>query len=216
VPEARAGIRLGCFLDAALGWRRHTVSILDYAVRWSGHWRDFDEFGVGFVLVNQHPLHCQIGRVNLQYKAGADHGAIFMRHLASDRIQIGFVKGKSLDARQIGRELGVRSMSALSRKWWKAYWQLTKSKLPEATGNAALSPCTQAMSGILCRARRNFPSEPSRPTDLAFGVRPRLAICWLPVPHAMSNSVIVAVGPRPAKNSMSSGSADFSRCDVLS
>jgi hypothetical protein len=107
-------------------------------------------------------------------------------------------------------------MPALSRKWWKAYWQLTKSKLPEANGNAALSPCTQAMSGILRRAWRNIPSEPSRPTNLAFGVRPRLAICWLPVPHAMSSSVRVAVGPRLAKNAMSSGSADFSRCGVLS
>jgi hypothetical protein len=34
---------------------------------------------------------------------------------------------------------------------------------------------------------------------MAFGVRPRLAICWLPVPHAMSSSVRVAVGPRPGQ-----------------
>src|SRR5215831_3698911 len=83
-------------------------------------------------------------------------------------------------------------MPGLSRKWWKAYWQLTKSKLPEANGNAALSPCTQARSGILRRAWRNIPSDPSRPTNLAFGVKPRLAICWLPVPHAMSSSVRLA------------------------
>jgi hypothetical protein len=36
------------------------------------------------------------------------------------------------------------------------YWRLTKSKLPEANGNAALSPCTQATSGIFRRARRNI------------------------------------------------------------
>jgi hypothetical protein len=52
-----------------------------------------------------------------------------------------------------------------------------KSKLPEANGNALLSPCTQAMSGILRRAWRSMPSEPSRPTNLASGARPRLAIC---------------------------------------
>ena len=39
-----------------------------------------------------------------------------------------------------------------------------------------------------------------------------MAICWLPVPHAMSSSVRLAAGPHPAKNAMSSGSADFSRC----
>ena len=78
-----------------------------------------------------------------------------------------------------------RSMPAFSRKMVGGVRQLTKSKLPEADGNAAPSPCTQAMSGILRRAWRNIPSEPSRPTNLAFGVRPRLAICWLPVPYAL-------------------------------
>jgi hypothetical protein len=38
----------------------------------------------------------------------------------------------------------------------------------------------------------------------------------LPVPHAMSSSVRLAARPRPAKNAMNSGSADFSRCGVLS
>jgi hypothetical protein len=104
----------------------------------------------------------------------------------------------------------------LSRKWWKAYWQLTKSKLQEANGKAALSPCTQAMSGILRRAWRNIPSEPSRPTNWAFGAKPQLAICWLPVPQAMSSSVRLAAGAHPAKNAMISGSAVFSRCGVLS
>jgi hypothetical protein len=43
-----------------------------------------------------------------------------------------------------------------------------------------------------------------------------LAICWLQVPHAMSSSVRLAVGPHPAKNAMSSGSADFAlRCAVV-
>jgi hypothetical protein len=37
--------------------------------------------------------HCQIGRVDLEYKAGVDHSAIFVRHLAGDRIQIGLVRG---------------------------------------------------------------------------------------------------------------------------
>jgi hypothetical protein len=46
--------------------------------------------------------------------------------------------------------------------------------------------------------------------------RPRFAICWLPVPHAMSSSVRFGAGAHSAKNSMSSGSADFSRCGVLS
>jgi hypothetical protein len=109
-----------------------------------------------------------------------------------------------------------RSIPTLSRKWWKAYWQLMKSKLLDANGNAALSPCTQAISGILRRAWRNIPNEPSRPTKLASGVMPRLAICWLPVPQAMSSSVKLAVGPCPPKNAASSGSADFSRCGVLS
>jgi len=72
------------------------------------------------------------------------------------------------------------------------------------------------MSGILRRAWRSMPSEPSRPTNLAFGATFRLAICWLPVPHAMSSSVRLAVGPHPTKNAMSSESADFSRCGVLS
>jgi hypothetical protein len=91
-----------------------------------------------------------------------------------------------------------------------------KSKLPEANGEAALSPCTQAMSGILRRAWRSIPSEPSRATSLASGARPRLAICWLPLPHAMSSSVRRALDPRAPKNAMSSGSADFMRCGVLS
>ena len=37
--------------------------------------------------------HCQIGRVDLEYKAGVDHSAIFVRHLAGDRIQRGLVRG---------------------------------------------------------------------------------------------------------------------------
>jgi len=32
-------------------------------------------------------------RVDLEYKAGVDHSAIFVRHLAGDRIQIGLVRG---------------------------------------------------------------------------------------------------------------------------
>ena len=59
-------------------------------------------------------------------------------------------------------------------------------------------------------------SEPSSPTNWPFGVKPRLAICWLPVPHAMSSRVRAAVVTRRAKNVMSSGSTDFSRCGVLS
>jgi hypothetical protein len=29
-----------------------------------------------------------------------------------------------------------RTIPALSRKWWSAYWQLAKSNVPEANGNA--------------------------------------------------------------------------------
>src|SRR5215472_17721562 len=101
-------------------------------------------------------------------------------------------------------------MPALSQKWWKAYWQLTKSKLPGANGNAALSPCTQAMSGILRRAWRSMPSEPSRPTNFAPGAWPRLAICWLPVPQAMSRSV--SLGREDAGIPCISASA---LCDVV-
>ena len=62
-----------------------------------------------------------------------------------------------------------RSMPAFSRKMVGGVRQLTKSKLPEADGNAAPSPCTQAMSGILRRACRKHP-ERAVETD-EFGVR---------------------------------------------
>src|SRR5438874_10619561 len=59
-----------------------------------------------------------------------------------------------------------RTIPALSRKWWSAYWQLAKSKVPEANGNAELSPWTPADLGrfgarLAQHAQR--PVEPDHP-----------------------------------------------------
>src|SRR5271163_4472923 len=56
-----------------------------------------------------------------------------------------------------------RTIPALSRRWWSAYWQLAKSIVPEANGNAELSPWTQPISADLARAWRSTPSDPSNP-----------------------------------------------------
>ena len=52
---------------------------------------DLDEFAVGFVLEEEHPLHRQVGRVDLQDQAGVDDGLVFVAHLAGDRVEISLV-----------------------------------------------------------------------------------------------------------------------------
>jgi hypothetical protein len=105
-----------------------------------------------------------------------------------------------------------RTIPALSRKWWSAYWQAAKSNVAEANGNAELSPWTQPISADLVRAWRSMPSDPSSPIILALGAIARLATSWLPVPQAMSKSTAVPRADRSARNAASAGSGDFSRC----
>ena len=45
-------------------------------------------FGIGLVLEQQHALHRQIRRVDLQDISGIDHGFILVMHLARDGVEI--------------------------------------------------------------------------------------------------------------------------------
>ena len=48
-------------------------------------------FHVGHVLEQQHALHRQVGRVDLQHEARVRHGEILGPNLARDSVKIGFV-----------------------------------------------------------------------------------------------------------------------------
>jgi len=47
-------------------------------------------FHVGHVLEQQHALHRQVGRVDLQHETRLGHGEIFGPDLARDSVKIGF------------------------------------------------------------------------------------------------------------------------------
>src|SRR5271165_5351685 len=66
--------------------RKRLVQRLDMAFRL------FRELGVRQILIQQHPLHGEIGPVDLQYIAGIDDGLVFLGYLARDRSEIGFIR----------------------------------------------------------------------------------------------------------------------------
>jgi hypothetical protein len=57
-------------------------------------------------------------RVDLEYKAGVDHSAIFVRHLAGDRIQIGLVRGV-IRIQHGGRDDARRRRSNEALRKWR-------------------------------------------------------------------------------------------------
>jgi hypothetical protein len=48
-------------------------------------------FHVGHILEQQHALHRQVGRIDLQHEARVGHSEIFGPNLARDSVEIGFV-----------------------------------------------------------------------------------------------------------------------------